>query len=130
MSHSRSHSLLIRNVLFVVFHLWTSRPYRIHPCALRRVIAVLATWYLPFICSGASCLSNPKAQSRGTRGHFFVSSDRQVPPKNGAVLSLYQIMRAMMSSICETENGTMFMNSREAVPATKTLEGMIGHPQP
>ena len=39
------------------------------------------------IHSDASYLSEPKARSRAG-GHFFMSSDRQVPPNNGAVLTL------------------------------------------
>ena len=80
------------------------------------------------IHSDASYLSESKARSRAG-GHFFMSSDRQMPPNNGPVLTLCQIIRAVMSSACEAEIGAMYMNAREAVPARKTLEEM-GHPQP
>ena len=55
-----------------------------------------------------------------------MSSNRQMPPN---IHILCQIMRAVMSSACEAEIGTMYMNAREAVPARKTLKEM-GHPQP
>ena len=80
------------------------------------------------IHSDASYLSETKPRSRAG-GHFFMSSDRQMPPNNGPVLTLCQIIRAVMSSACEAEIGAMFMNAKEAVPARKTLEEM-GHPQP
>ena len=80
------------------------------------------------IHSDASYLSEPKARSRAG-AHFFMSSDRQMPPNNGPVLTLCQIMCAIMSSACEAGIGAMFMNAREAVPARKALKEM-GHPQP
>ena len=58
-----------------------------------------------------------------------MSSDRQMPPNNGPELTLCQIMRAVMSLVCEAEIGAMYMNASEAVPARKTLEE-LGHPQP
>ena len=78
------------------------------------------------IHSDVSYLSKPKARSRAGR-HFFVSSDRQMLPNNGPVLTFCQIMRPVMSSACEAEIGAMYMNAREAVPARKTLEE-LGHP--
>ena len=39
------------------------------------------------IHSDASYLSEPKARSRAG-AHFFMSSDRQMPPNNGLVLTL------------------------------------------
>ena len=40
--------------------------------------------------SDASYLSEPKARSRAG-GHFFLSSDAQVPANNGAVLNIAHI---------------------------------------
>ena len=79
------------------------------------------------IHSDASYLSEPKARIRAGR-HFFISSDRQMPPNNSAVLTLCQIMCAVMSSACEAQIGAMYVNAREAVLARKTLEEM-GHAQ-
>ena len=58
-----------------------------------------------------------------------MSSYRQMPPNNDAVLTLCQIMHAVMSSAREAEIGAMYMNAREALSARKTLKEM-GHPQP
>ena len=49
------------------------------------------------IHSDALYLSEPKARSRAS-GHFFMSSNRQMLPNNDPVLTLGQIMRAVMSS--------------------------------
>ena len=70
------------------------------------------------IHSDASYLSEPKARSRAG-GHFLMSSDRQMPPNNGPVLTLCQIIRTAMSSACEAEIGAMYMNASQAVPARK-----------
>ena len=78
--------------------------------------------------SDASYLSEPRARSRAG-GHFFMSSDTVSPPNNGAVLTVSQIIKAVMSSAAEAELGALYINAREAVPARKTLEEM-GHKQP
>ena len=78
--------------------------------------------------SDASYLSEAKARSRAG-GHFFMSSDTELPPNNGAVLTIAQIIKAVMSSAAEAEIGALFVNARQAVPARQTLEEM-GHPQP
>jgi hypothetical protein len=78
--------------------------------------------------SDASYLSEAKSRSR-VGGHFFCSNNDEYPPNNGAVLTIAQIIRAVMSSGAEAEVGAMFINAREAIPARKTLEE-LGHPQP
>ena len=78
--------------------------------------------------SDASYLSVSKARSRAG-GHFFLSDNEEHPPDNGAVLSVAQIIKAVMASATEAKIGAMFVNAREAVPVRKTLEEM-GHPQP
>ena len=78
--------------------------------------------------SDASYLSESKARSRAG-GHFFMSKDTEMPPNNGAVLTVAQIIKAVMSSAAESEIGAMYINAREAVPARQALETM-GHPQP
>ena len=47
------------------------------------------------IHSDAGYLNESKARSRGG-GHFFLSSDVQNPPNNGAVLNISQIIEAVM----------------------------------
>ena len=78
--------------------------------------------------SDASYLSESKARSRAG-GHFFMSSDNADPPNNGAVLTIAQIIKNVMSSAAEAELGALFINCREAIPARHALLEM-GHPQP
>ncbi len=47
------------------------------------------------IHSDAGYLNESKARS-GAGGHFFLSSDVQNPPNNGAVLTIVQIINAVM----------------------------------
>ena len=96
-----------------------------HPDAVltyRRSDMVLA------VHSDASYLTEPKARSRAG-GHMYLSSDTDLPPNNGAVLNVAQIIKAVMSSAAEAEIGALFINAREAIPARTALEE-LGHPQP
>ena len=58
-----------------------------------------------------------------------MSNNSAVPPNNGAVLTVAQIVKAVMSSAAEAELGALFINCREAIPARHALEEM-GHKQP
>ncbi len=78
--------------------------------------------------SDASYLSESNAHSRAG-GHFFMSYDVPRPPNNGAILTIAQIIKAVMSSAAEAEVSALYINCREAVPARQTLE-FLGHPQP
>ena len=78
--------------------------------------------------SDASYLSETKARRRAG-GHFFMSSDTADPPNNGAVLTILQIIKTIMSSAADAELGALFINCREAVPAPHTIEE-LGHKQP
>jgi hypothetical protein len=78
--------------------------------------------------SDASYLSESNARSRAG-GHFFMSSNVPRPPNNGAILTIAQIIKAVMSSAAEAEVGALYINCREAVPARQTLE-FLGHAQP
>ena len=78
--------------------------------------------------SDASYLSERKARSRAG-GHFFMSEDETFPANNGAVLTIAQIIKAVMSSAAEAELGALYINSREAIPIRHLLEEM-GHKQP
>jgi hypothetical protein len=80
------------------------------------------------IHSDAGYLNESKSRSRAG-GHFFLSSDVQNPPNNGAVLTIAQIIDAVMSSAAEAELGALFINAREAVHMRRVLTEM-GHPQP
>ena len=80
------------------------------------------------IHSNAGYLNESKARSR-VGGHFFLSSDTQYPPNNGAILDIAQIIDAIMSSAAEAEMGALFINAKEAVHLRRILSEM-GHPQP
>ncbi len=78
--------------------------------------------------SDASYLSESKARSRAG-GHFFMTENEEEPRNNGAVLTVAQIIKAVMSSAAEAELGGLYINSREAVPLRHLLHEM-GHTQP
>ena len=58
-----------------------------------------------------------------------MSSNTKIPNNNGAVHTVAQIIKAVMSSAAEAELGALYINCREAIPARQVLEEM-GHPQP
>ena len=64
--------------------------------------------------SDAGYINEPKAQSRAG-GHFYLSSDENFPPNNGAILNIAQIIKAVMSSAAEAELGALFINAKEAI---------------
>jgi hypothetical protein len=78
--------------------------------------------------SDAGYLNERKSRSRVGR-HFFLSSDVQNLQNNGPVLTIVQIMDAVMSSAAEAELGALFVNTKEAVHLRRMLADM-GHPQP
>ena len=78
--------------------------------------------------SDASYLSEPKARSRAG-GHFFLSSDSNNPPNNGAILNIAHIIKHVMSSATEAELAALYIMAREAVYIRIILEE-LGHKQP
>ncbi len=52
--------------------------------------------------SNASHLSRSKVRSRAG-GHFFMSNNTAKPPNNGAILTIAQIIKAVMSLVAEAE---------------------------
>ncbi len=78
--------------------------------------------------SNASYLLETNARSRAGR-HFFMSNDNAIPSNNDAILTILQIIKAVMSSTEEAEIGALYINCREAIPARHTLE-YLGHKQP
>ena len=52
-----------------------------------------------------------------------------IPSNNGAIITIYQIIKAVMSSDAEAELGALFINFQEAIPACQVLE-IMGHRQP
>jgi hypothetical protein len=69
--------------------------------------------------------SESKARSQAGR-HFFMSSDSAKPPNNGAILTIAQITKAVMSLVAGAGVGALYINFREAVPACHTL-AFMGH---
>lgn len=55
-----------------------------------------------------------------------MSDNSANPPNNGAVITVAQVIKAVMSTAAEAEVGALFINCREAIPARHTLEEM-GH---
>ena len=78
--------------------------------------------------SDAGYLNEKQARSRAG-GHFFMSTNVPIPPNNGAILTIAQIIKAVMASAAEAELGALFISAKEAVYIRKILEEM-GHPQP
>ena len=78
--------------------------------------------------SDAGYNNMPKARSRAG-GHFFMSNKDDIPPPNGSILNIAQIIKAVMSSAAEAELGALFINAKEAVYIRNILEEM-GHHQP
>jgi hypothetical protein len=78
--------------------------------------------------SDVSYLLKAKACSQAG-GHFLMSSDTSCPHNNGVVLTIAQIIKAVMSLAAKAEIRALYINCQEAVPACHTLE-FLGHPQP
>ena len=70
--------------------------------------------------SDTSYLSETNSRSRAG-GHFFMASDIAVPENNGAVHTVAQIIKTVMSSAAEAELGALYINCREAIPARHLL---------
>ena len=78
--------------------------------------------------SSASYLSKSNVRSR-VGGNFSMSNNHSYLPNNGAVLTIAQTIKAVISSAVEAEIRALYINSREAIPAHHTIKDM-GHPQP
>jgi hypothetical protein len=78
--------------------------------------------------SDASYLLEINARSRAG-GHLFMSNDDTIPSNNGAILTISQIIKAVMSSTAEAKIGALYINCKEAIPARHALE-FLGHKQP
>jgi hypothetical protein len=100
-----------------------------------------AIWYsasgmVLYIHSDASYLSERKSRSR-VGGHFFLSNTPTDPtappsntvPNNGAIHTVSNILKNVMSSATEAEFAGLFHNARDGAMLRTTLVEM-GHPQP
>jgi hypothetical protein len=59
--------------------------------------------------SNASYLLETNAHSQAG-GHLFMSNNDVLPPNNGAVLTIAQIIKAVMLSVVEAEIGALYIN--------------------
>ena len=80
------------------------------------------------IHSDVSYPCEPKTKSRAG-AHVFLSNKTADPTDNGAVLNIEKILKNVMSSAAEAENGALFLNSRQDIPTRTTLIEM-GHQHP
>ena len=78
--------------------------------------------------SDSSYLSKPKARIRAG-GHFFLSSNTQIPANNGAILNTAHIIKDVMPSATEAELVALYIMAREAV-YTRIILDKMGHRQP
>eukprot|EP00804_Cyclotella_cryptica_P025442 CCRYP_017212-RB/>CCRYP_017212-RB protein AED:0.32 eAED:0.32 QI:0/-1/0/1/-1/1/1/0/471 len=78
--------------------------------------------------SDASYLSEPQARSRAG-GHFFLSSNADIPPNNGAILNIAHIIKHVMASATEAELAALFITAREAV-YIRIILMELSHKQP
>ena len=93
--------------------------------------AIITFHDIDMVLSGHSdvyCLSESKARSR-VGSHFSLSKNSSEPPNNGAILTVNQIIKAVMSSAAEADLGALYINFREAIPARQILIAMV-NPQP
>ena len=58
-----------------------------------------------------------------------MSENDEYQDNNRLILTIVQIIKAVMSSAADEELGALYINSREAIPQRHLLEKM-GHPQP
>jgi hypothetical protein len=76
----------------------------------------------------ASYLSQPQARNRAG-SHFFLSSNANIPPNNGAILNIAHIIKHVMASATEAELAALYITACEAVNIRIILHE-LGHKQP
>eukprot|EP00804_Cyclotella_cryptica_P017801 CCRYP_001199-RA/>CCRYP_001199-RA protein AED:0.46 eAED:0.46 QI:0/-1/0/1/-1/1/1/0/174 len=96
------------------------------PPTPRHAITYRASNMILAVHSGASYLSRNKSARRA--GDIFPIRRRSVPRANGAILTLAQIIKPVMSSAAEAELGALYINA-ETIPQRHLLNE-LGHPQP
>jgi hypothetical protein len=78
--------------------------------------------------SDASYLSVPRARSHAG-SHFFLFSNADIPPNNGAILNIAHIIKHVMASATEAELAALYITAHEAVYIHIILQE-LGHTQP
>lgn len=92
------------------------------------VLTYTASDMILAVHSDASYLNESNARSRAG-GHFFLSTNNDIPRNNGAILNIAHIIKHVMSSATEAELAALYIMAREAVYIRIILEEM-GHKQP
>jgi hypothetical protein len=80
------------------------------------------------IHSNTRYLNEANAHSRAG-GHHFLSENQPLPPNNGAILTVSEIIKTVMSSTAEAELGALYTNARKGVEIRNILQE-LGHHQP
>jgi hypothetical protein len=76
----------------------------------------------------ASYLSETDGRSRAA-GHFYLMIQNDKDFNNGAILTLFSIIKHVMSSASEAEMAALYYGCKIAAPLRTTLKEM-GHTQP
>ena len=77
--------------------------------------------------SDAGYLNEPNARSRAS-AHIYMSENMPIPYFNGAILTIANIMKYVMSSAAEAELASLFITAKKCVELRQTLQEM-GWPQ-
>ena len=73
--------------------------------------------------AGYNIMSNARCRAGG---YVFMPNNEDIPPPNGSILNIAQVIKAIMSYAVEAESGALFINAKEAVHIRNILEEM-GH---
>ena len=92
------------------------------------ILRFVASDMILHIHSDVSHLSVSKVRSRPA-GYFYLSSNTNTPPINGAGHVLCVVLKIFMASAAEVETGAVFRNYHADISIWETLIE-IGHPQP
>ena len=64
---------------------------------------------------------------QGAGRHFFLAADNLIPVNNGSILTVAQIINAVMTSTSEARLGALYINVCDAIHIWKILKGMGHH---
>ena len=79
--------------------------------------------------SDAGYFNEAKAKSRAS-AHIYLSENVPIPTFHGAVLTIAQIIKYVMSSVAEAELASLFITARKCVALRQTLIEMRWPQQP
>ena len=98
------------------------------PIQIHTTIRFMASDMKLALHSDGSHLSEADSKSRAA-GHFYLTRNDGRDTNNGAILTLFKIIKHVMGSASETEVTSLFYNCKAAIPLRIALKEM-GHPQP